>query len=489
MLAPPSGTDLAAQHARAVFAGRHPGAAVDFRWYGGTLPAAYSVVAPYVEAVVGVRLSGALAALGSAPLLAVLLVRWRARRPVWAAALGAAAMVADLVSGRTAFALGLAVGLGALVAVPVGRSRLRRWLLPVGLAALTTLTSPVAALFLALVALAWSLRRRAVAGLAAATAVPMAVLAVAFHEPGHMPFTWPVERPLLIAAAAVALVCRGLPVRAAAVAYAIGTLLVFETSGPIGSNVERLALLFTPVVLVASAHVPRLVLALSVVVAGQWTVRVPVRDISNAGQITVEQAASHRLVGVLRSLEPTTGRVEVVPFLDHGEADVVAQAWPLARGWERQVDTVRAAPLYRGSLTPARYLAWLRANAVEYVALGRHRHDWSAAAELRLLRAPPPWLSVVHQDAEWTVWRVLGARPIVAAPATLRSIGPDRLVIETVSSGDVEIAVRWSRWLSTSAGSCIAPGADGASVMLHVRQAGVVTLGSSYLAPITGHHC
>src|SRR4051812_49088726 len=55
LLGPATGTDLSAQQARAAFAAAHPGAAVDLRWYGGVLPAAYSVTAPYVEAGVGAR--------------------------------------------------------------------------------------------------------------------------------------------------------------------------------------------------------------------------------------------------------------------------------------------------------------------------------------------------------------------------------------------------------------------------------------------------
>src|SRR3954464_5114529 len=81
LLGPATGTDLSAQQARAAFAAAHPGAAVDFRWYAGVLPAAYSVTAPYVEAVLGARLTGILAAVVAAPLLALLLLRLRGRRP------------------------------------------------------------------------------------------------------------------------------------------------------------------------------------------------------------------------------------------------------------------------------------------------------------------------------------------------------------------------------------------------------------------------
>ena len=49
----------------------------DLRWFGGVLPAAYSVVTPYVEAVLGARLTGVLAAVATAPLLALLLVKAR----------------------------------------------------------------------------------------------------------------------------------------------------------------------------------------------------------------------------------------------------------------------------------------------------------------------------------------------------------------------------------------------------------------------------
>ena len=52
---PVSGTDLAAQHARAQFAAAHPGSAVDLSWFGGVQPAAYSVVSPYVMALCGAR--------------------------------------------------------------------------------------------------------------------------------------------------------------------------------------------------------------------------------------------------------------------------------------------------------------------------------------------------------------------------------------------------------------------------------------------------
>jgi len=487
LLGPASGTDLAAQRARAAFAALAPGAAVDFRWFGGVLPAAYSVVAPYVEAVVGVRLTGVLAAVIGAVLLARLLVRWRVRRPVWAAAWGALALSANVVSGRTAFAVGTTLAIGALLAVPKEDRPRWRWLGAVALAALTTLTSPVAALFLGLLALAWAITRRPVVVLAVTAAVVMGALALLFPEPGRMPDTWAVARPVILACCAVVLLCRGLPVRLAAGVYGAGAAVVFLWPGPIGSNVERLALLFTGLVLIAASWLPRVLLVLAVLVAAQWTARVPLHDLTTSHRLSVERASATRLVDILHGLGRAQGRIEVVPFADHGESDVVAAAWPLARGWERQVDVLRAAPLYSHRLTPARFRAWLDANDVQLVALGRHTHDWSAANELRVLRTPPPWLQLVHSDPEWTVWQVRDFRPLVSAPAQVTQVTADRLVFAAPTAGSYRVGLHWSRWLTVTSGACIRSDQGRADVV--VRRAGTVSVSSSYLAPVSGRHC
>jgi len=246
-------------------------------------------------------------------------------------------------------------------------------------------------------------------------------------------------------------------------------------------------LLFTGMALLAASWLPRVLLVLAVAVAAQWTARVPWDDLQHAHRLAVERAASQRLVAVLRGLGPIDGRVEVVPFADHGEARVVATAWPLARGWERQVDVRRAAPLYSSHLDAAGYLRWLQQWNVSYVALGRHAHDWSARSELRLLRTPPPWLTVVHSDPEWTVWRVGPARPLVGAGATALSVRGDAVVLRADAPGVVPIGIRWSRWLTVSAGACLRP--DGGTTEVVVRRPGTLTVSSSYLAPFTGRHC
>lgn len=491
LLLPPTGTDLAAQQARASFAAHTPGAAVDLRWYAGVLPAAYSVVAPYLEAVAGVRLAGALAAAVSAVLLAVLLVRWGVRRPLPASLWGAVALAGNVVSGRVTFALGLALGLATLVAVPragtgsARRGRWVRWLPAVLLSVLTALTSPVAAVFLGLVCVVWALRRRALLLPAVGAGLPLLAVAVLFPEHGSMPFDWHVAWPVLLAALAVLALCPPPLVRVTAVVYGLATLVVFLAPGPVGSNVERLGVLFAGVVVVAWSATRPILLVPVLAVLAWWTVLVPVRDLRDAPAVTRERAASLRLVAILDGLGPVTGRVEVVPFLDHGEARTVADAWPLARGWERQVDVERSPLFYDGSFSADRYRAWLGGNAVEYVAVGRHRHDWSAGAELRLLADPPAWLEPVHRDAEWTVWRVAGARALADDPVV--RVTPDRVVLDPPAAGVTRLAVRWSRWLTVSGGACLRRAGDRVEVVS--PRAGRVTVASSYLAPFRHDRC
>ena len=74
---PRIGTDLSAQIARAGWASRYPGSAYLFSWYGGMYPASYSLLAPYLLGVTGTRQAAAAAAVLSAGLLSLLLVRHR----------------------------------------------------------------------------------------------------------------------------------------------------------------------------------------------------------------------------------------------------------------------------------------------------------------------------------------------------------------------------------------------------------------------------
>jgi len=491
LLSPPSGTDLAAQVARADFWSTHGAATYDLRWYGGVHPAAYSVLAPPLMATIGVRLAGALAAVAGSVAVAALLVRAGAPRQRWGAAWGAVVLVANLVSGRVTFGLGTAVGLAALLALP-GRSPALRRALPAGvLAVVTTLLSPVAGLFLGLagVALAGTGRRRDGAVLVIGAAVPLSAVQVAFPDGGLMPFAWRVAWPPLLAALLVALLVprAARVVRLGALLYAAGVLTAFALPTALGSNAERLGLLFAGPVLVAMARGPRPVLVPLLALAAYWQATPGVADLRYAHDPAARAGYSAGLVTELHRLHAETGRVEVVPQRNHWESAVVARAFLLARGWERQVDLARNPLFYDGRLSPAAYRTWLADRAVGYVALADVRPDWAATAEADLVDAGQPWLEPVWSDDHWRLWRVRDPTPLVAAPARVLAGDADSVSIDVPAAGSVRVLLRWSPWLAVrGAAGCLRR--DGNWVRLETRAPGVYRIGAGF-SPHLGGGC
>jgi hypothetical protein len=484
LLLPPSGTDLAAQVARANFWADHGAAAYDVHWYGGVHPAAYSVLAPPVMAALGVRLAGALAAVAGAAALAALFARGRVARPRWGAAGGALVLAANLVSGRVTFGLGLAVGLAALLALP-SRSPAPpgRVVLAGLLAAATVLLSPVAGLFVGLAGLALAAthrdRRRDGTVLVLAAAVPLVVVALVFPDGGTMPFAWRVAWPPLLAGLAVALLLpRTAPaVRVGALVYAAGVLAAFLVPSPLGSNAERLGLLFSGPVLAAMSRRPRAVLVPVLVLSAYWQATPGRIDLRYAGDPAAGAGYSAGLLAQLHRLGAESGRVEVVPQRNHWESAVVGRDFPLARGWERQIDLARNPLFYRGALTRATYRSWLADRAVGYVALADAPLDWAATAEAALVRVDQPWLEPVWNDAHWRLWRVVDSTPLADAPATVLAVGGDSLSIDVPAPGPVAVRIRWSPWLTVSGpAGCLRR--DGQEVRLDVTEPGVYRIGA-----------
>ncbi len=185
----PASADLAAQIYRSNLFAHHGFVLWDDAWYGGHHVFGYSVLFPPLGAVLGPRLAGALCAIASAVLFERLArEQWGAR--AWVGALWfAAATAMNLITGRLTFGLGVTFGLAALLALTHRRAALGALL-----AVATTLASPVAGLFLGIIALAWLIStREAIAfWLGAAAIAPATALVVAFPEGGTEPFT-PVE--------------------------------------------------------------------------------------------------------------------------------------------------------------------------------------------------------------------------------------------------------------------------------------------------------
>jgi hypothetical protein len=185
LLAPPMGRDYSAQLAYAELAKQHWPELLDLRWYGGFDPLGYSIWSPPAMALLGVRLTTALAYVVSVVLFAALLKRVQVARPVLGAVTAAVCLAGNLVVTRTTFALGLAVGLGALLTLVS-----RRLLITSVLCVLAALASPVAGLFLGIAggALFLSNRQRDGLTLAVSGLVPTIAVGLVFGNGGRQSF-------------------------------------------------------------------------------------------------------------------------------------------------------------------------------------------------------------------------------------------------------------------------------------------------------------
>src|SRR5436190_11429109 len=163
-------------------------------WYGGHHTPAYSVLFPPLGWLLGPWLAGAIATVTAAALFEPLARGHWGERARWGALWFGVGTGAMLFTGRLPFAMGVAFGLGALLA----HQRGHKWV-AFAAAAGSGLASPVAALFLTLAAICsfeWEV--------AAAAFLPTALLAAAFPEGGYMPFDFTTYAPVpLVAVAAL----------------------------------------------------------------------------------------------------------------------------------------------------------------------------------------------------------------------------------------------------------------------------------------------
>ncbi len=485
-LASGGGGDLAAQSAWAEFALRHPGSAYDLAWYGGMHPASYSVISPYLMAILGVRTTGVIAGTLSATLVAVLLMRSHVERPLAPALWGAFALSCNAVSGRVTFALGVLFGLAAVTVVFATRGRpARRGVLVLVLGVLATLASPVAGLFLEVAAAALFLNRRRRPAYALAAGPPFVVAgsAILFPFSGVQPFPWFLVAAPVLSAVVLAIYAPTAwrSVRLGAVVYAIGTVLTWLIPSQVGSNVDRLALLFGGVVLLAAAMERKLVvlyLAFAATVISQVTR--PVFDVINTGAGDEHTGA---VIDELHRVHAERGRVEVVPERTHLEASELAPQVNLARGWNRQADVDRNPLFYDGSLTPDKYHAWLRDWAVKYVVLSNTAPDWPGIHEAHIVDDGQPWLPLVWHDDNWRVYRVTDPAPMVDPPSTVSQADDGELDINVPAAGWVLVRVPFSPWLGLLDGNrgCVVRAGDWTK--MYAPAPGLYRLGGSYQLP------
>ncbi|MBZ5735935.1 MFS transporter [Nocardioides sp. TRM66260-LWL] len=475
-----SGGDIAAQDAWAEFARSHPGSAYNLAWYGGMHPVSYSVLSPYLMALLGVRSTMILAATGAGALFAWLVAsRLPTGRQRWWPVLGlVVALFGNSVSGRVTFVLGTMFALAALCVVfawptpastPTRAARRRRGLLAAVSAALATAASPVAGLFLGLVAATLWVARRPAASYALGVP-PVLVVAgssVLFPFSGRQPMAWnSAVLPVIAGLCVVLLVPRSWRLlRAGGALYVLFVLLAWLVPSPIGTNISRLGLIFGGAVLLAAAcdagastswlarRVGRRLAVVGVVIAlltsASWQVATAARDAVTTRAPEAFTTDLDPLLAQLRSRGADQGRVEVVPTRSHREASAIAPYLPLARGWNRQADAERNALFYADApLTGAAYREWLHRWAVRFVVLSTGDPDPAAVEEARLIRRGLPFLTQVWSDADWQLYEVSDPTPLVSAPARVVSFDAGGLVLTTPRAARIIVRIPASPWLS-----------------------------------------
>jgi hypothetical protein len=485
-VSPPSG-DLAAHLLRAqLFAAEGFGIWNNW-WYAGHFVVMYSLLFPAVAAALTPQLAAALAAVGTAALFEPL-ARGHFGPRAWLGSVWfAAGTASSLYAGRLTFAFGM------LPAVATALALARRHPgLATGLAVLTALCSPVAALFAALaggaVALDGLLGRRRpsewLAGLAVLVGAlaPVGLLAAAFPEGGVEPFVFSAFWPLPLIAVAVAVACgrRERVLAAGAVLYALGTILSYAVPTAAGSNVGRLeelvagplaALLLWPRrrAWLLAAALPLLYL--------QW--QAPVRTATGTSGASLTDAYYRPLLSFLSRQSGPPFRIEI-PFTQyHWEAYAVAPRFPLARGWERQLDIKDDPLFYDGRLSAASYGRWLHSRAVRFVAVPDARLDYSALAERRLIDRGLPYLRLVWRAQHWRVYAVADPTPIVTGVAVLRGLGPNWFTVKAARAGSALVRVHFNPyWAITEGSGCVAPA--GPYTRLILRGAGTVRVGARF---------
>ncbi|POX65489.1 hypothetical protein C3492_01360 [Streptomyces sp. Ru62] len=460
-----SGGDLAAQDAWAEFVGRHPDSAYNLAWYGGMHPVSYSVVSPYLMSVLGVRTTMMIAGTVSAGLLTMVLIRSRAvRNPLWASLAGVFAFLCNAISGRVTFGLGTMFALGAVAAVfcwPY-RWRFKRWakaLVAAPLAALATMASPVAGLFVGLVAVALFLQKRRPGAWALGLA-PAAVVAVSawlFPFSGTQPMGFgSVIMPLLYGLLCLFLVPKEwVTVRLTAAVYSVAVVLVWLISSQIGSNISRLPMMFAGAALIAALPytVPKsrkwYVTVLAFLGFAGWIGFKSVDDIIHTTPAASWARELAPLVNELQKVGAEKGRVEVVPARSHREASALAPYVNLARGWNRQADMERNPLFYDDTLNSANYHEWLQRWAVHYVVLPKDNPDGDGGErERQLLRRGMPYLKQIWGDANWQLFKVTDPAPLAEPNAVVDRAEQGEMTLRVSKAGRILIRIPYSPWLS-----------------------------------------
>ncbi|MGN6607167.1 MAG: hypothetical protein ACTHMS_09195 [Jatrophihabitans sp.] len=460
----PEVPDLEAALARGEAAAHGVGLTYWFQWFGGgSPPAQYSVLSPWLSAWLTAPVVGALATLACTPLADRLLVRTAHRSlGVWVTVATAGC---SLWSGRIAFALGAAFALVALVGM-----RERRPVVAVVGVLGAAASSPVAAAFLAVGLGAAGLtdpkRRRLAWTLGAVALATLGTVAVLFGSPGPATFRLPSVLGIVGCGVLLLLARPHRAVRMVVVATVVAAPVVMLVPNGLGSSLGRLAYIALPVAVAATASVSRrfavLLVAPAVVAGGLMTVH----DVRVATRPAAEPSYYDGLrAELLHVRDLPQYRLEVVQSRSfHTASYALLDRAALATGWETQTLNRYDAVLTSARLDASRYRSWLDDNAVGYLAFDRRSPD-RIDREYLLVAHGLGYLRPVWRDATWTLYRVSRPTPIVAAPARLLTATQSTLTFRSPCACTVHVRVRYSEYLDVDRGGTIAPAPDGWTVL------------------------
>ena len=435
-------------------------------WYSGHTVPGYSLLAPPLSAWLGPELLGVVCAVSAAWIFAALAGRAYGDRAwlgtVW---FGLASTVA-VYGGRITFALGVTIGLAALLALQ------RRRLTPAMIAGLASgFASPVAGLFTALAAAAVLLgtsdrQLRIIAFATAATAMAgTLLLAFAFPVSGYQPFSFTAWLwiPAVCIGALLLLPREEVILRRGALLYLLLGLLSIIVLTPLGSNAVRLGTTFAGPIL-ALVLIGRRPVVLALIAAPllwwQWTATV--RDVASG--VGDDSARASYYEPLVEELGDRAGdrpvRVEVVPTRDRWESVYVGETYPLAHGWLRQLEAYDLDDFDAGPLDAAFYRDWLRRHGVSFVALPDADLDYGSVTEARLLERDPPYLRRVWSNSNWVLWEVLPpgkqrfvpGQSLATGGAQVSELQPDRFSVWVPGPGEYAIRMRYTPYFEVTAG-------------------------------------
>lgn len=465
----------------------------DNNWYGGHHMPGYSLTYPPLAALLGVRPLGALAVLASTAIFARIAAIAHGPRTAPAVAWFAVAAAGDLWIGRVTFALGVTFALASALALivsrgPGARGRRRAHVLTACiLAALSTVTSPVAGVMLGLALVTEMLvHRRLRPGVYVGVAILVVLLPLElfFPEGGFEPYSL----KSFLAASGVALAfIWALPKEERLLKTGGWLFLLVNTLSlaptPIGSNVVRYAILLSgPLLLCAllrrqerEGARPRSAMLVVLFCLGLWVVWGP---FVQAGEVLDDPSTTASYyVPVKRFIAQHVKRpvrIEVPFTRDHWEAALLAPYVPLARGWERQLDKRYNLAVEEDPLKPSVYHRWLRENAVSYVALADVPLDGSSKGEAALIRRGVPFLKKVLQTRNWSIYEVIGTNPLASGPGKLTALGRESFTLAARSPGSFLVRVHYTPYWTITAGAGSISEAAGGWTRVDAKRAGTL---------------